>query len=148
MTDLPKLTPSQREPLFALVRFQEQQGQEITFAIASGWEVEIAPWHDRDKVIIKLPKETITVWYENGCISLSERSMGPGNLGYSITTFLLCQEALDYYDWMRKPRLLRGITEFFDKFLSHNIIAGTIAGAIGGAISAILAYMILKALGY
>lgn len=139
MTDLPKLTLPQGKSLLALVKFQEQQGKEIIFSVLGGWESEITPWDDIEQIVAKPSSETITIWSERGYISLGERGVG---MGSSLPTLVLCQEALDYCDWVRKPSWLRWLIGQKDAWSSES------KGVIAGVVSAILTLLIAKWLGF
>lgn len=136
-----ELTSGQREPLFQLVRHQQKSKTEVIFAVSGGWDLEITPWSERTSKITHIPKETLEVWTESNYITASEREIGGGPLASSILTFALRQEALEYENFMRKPRLIRGIVRLWGKLAED--IPSLVWGVVGGTMTVI----ILKLLG-
>jgi hypothetical protein len=116
----PRLTPAQSEPLLAMVDHQRARGEEITFnhyqdrILASG-AASADPSAAPQASIADVSQMVFAVWRERGYVVPVESA---GALGTTVRDFILTQEALDYADRMRKPRLVRGCLDMLDDWKS------------------------------
>lgn len=142
------LTVGQHEPLFQLVRHQQECKQEIVFALGQGWEVEVQSWDKRttnDEPIVRVPREIFELWREYNYVTTSERGVGGGSLGYEVSTFMLNKKALDYESFMRKPRIIRGMIKLWQGLVED--VPSLVWGIIGGVVSAVITVMASNWLG-
>ena len=140
-----ELTTGQRMPLFKLVRYQQESNHEIVFSVGQGWDIEIKSWDKRtteEPPIIKMPKEIFELWKECGYIAFSERGLGGGSFAYSVPTFVLKQEALDYESFMRKPGVIRSIIKLWQGLIED--VPSLVWGIVGGVGSAVITIIVLN----
>jgi len=133
-----ELTKAQREPLFELVRFQQDLKQEPVFHVSGGGEVRIFPnrYCRPEQAIVEIPREIVEMWADAEYVSLSQRTMGGSVLSYTPTTFILRQEAIAYADWMSKPGAVRAVFSLWDKLVED--VPSLVWGLIGGVGSSVV----------
>lgn len=158
-----KLTDAQKEPLFALVRHQRQVGEDVVFAWWCGVDqvARIGPFEsdlqfepfspsdlhyvgpdDRPRresvvVIAKTPIEVIDLWHDKGHVNPGKMEISMCD-GPSVSTFILCQEALDYESRMRKPWLVRNLLDVMDAW------ATDLRALIVAVVAAVLTTIVLN----
>lgn len=150
------LTPTQQDPLLAMVRFQRQQGQDIDFtiplgALAINYESEFR---------ITPPQHAREAWQEHGYVIITEGKMyrkvapgedeaedeGPYYISSEALIVTLTQKALDYERWMRKPRWKRWLLKQVEQLSAE--IRAAIISLVTALITSIITVWILRLLGF
>lgn len=146
--DVDLLTPTQRDPLLAMVRFQRQQGQDIHFtsplgALAISYKDKfhtMAPYHARE------------LWEKQNYIVVSQGQMywpDPEEEGWERSQpaliLTLTQKAIDYERWLRKPTWQRWLIKQARAISSE--IRAAIFSLITALITSVLTLLVLKWLG-
>jgi len=72
--------------------------------------------------------------------------LGGGSLAYSVQTFVLKKEALDYEIFMHKPKLIRDIIQLWQGLIED--VPSLVWGIVGGVGSAVITIIVLKWLGF
>jgi hypothetical protein len=116
----PRLTTAQSEPLLTIVDYQRVKGKELAFTHYEG-RIQASRTISGDPVavtqapIAEVSQMVFAVWRERGYVIPVESA---GVSGTTIRDFVLTQEALDYVERMRKPKLIRGFLDMLDNWKS------------------------------
>lgn len=142
------LTPTQRDPLLAMVRFQRQQGQDIGFTIPLG-SLFI---NYKNKFHVMPPKHARELWEKQGYVFISEGKMSwpdPEEEGWERSQpaliLTLTQKAFAYERWLRKPTWQRWLIKQANALSSE--IRAAVISLVVSVIAAVLTVFILKWLG-
>jgi hypothetical protein len=116
----PGLTTAQSEPLLAIADYQRAKGKELAFThyagrIQASRTVSGDPIAATQASIAEVSQMVFAVWYERGYVVPVESASGSGT---TTRDFVLTQEALDYVERMRKPKLIRGFLDMLDDWKS------------------------------
>lgn len=105
-----QLTKAQRDPLFELVRLQQDLNQESRFFAIGDRELLILPEaYLPPEQAIRIPREMLDLWAAAKYISLSEQAVSGPPRSSDVLTFILRQEAIDYADRMSQDYVVRTI---------------------------------------
>jgi hypothetical protein len=115
----PRLTTAQSELLLAIVDYQRAEGRELAFTHYEG-RIQASRTVSGDSIATQEPFPEVSpmifaVWHERDFVVPVESTSG---LGTTTRDFVLTQEALDYADRIRKPRLVRDFLDMFDTWQS------------------------------
>jgi len=116
----PRLTTAQSEPLLAIVDYQRAKGKELAFThyegrVQASRTVSGDPIPAIQALVAEVSQMVFAVWRERGYVVPVE---SVGVSGTTIRDFVLTQEALDYVERMRKPKLIRGFLDMLDSWKS------------------------------
>jgi hypothetical protein len=116
----PKLTTAQSAPLLNVVEYQRAKGEELVFTHSGDRILASRTESGKDVALSETPIAEVSqpifvVWQERDCVVPIESAVASGP---TIRDFVLTQEALDYANRMRKPRLVRWFLGILDDWRS------------------------------
>lgn len=138
MTTITQLTPSQREALFTLVRYQKRHKKEIAFFGPLSGSIKLKAMDMDDEVLTEVQAPTIEIWEKCHYVS-SSSSHGSVIPAVSL---VLRQEAFDYASFMSKPAPLRLLIRFW------NWMVADMPAFLWGILGAIIIQVISNLLGF
>lgn len=114
-----KLTDTQRKPLFALVRFQKQKGEEVVFdaVFQTPFPLQpgkIVPRGSDEAIITDFFSEVAAVWHRLGYVVSGGNYVRNSENNEVQRSIILCQKALDYESRMRKIWPVRKLLDMWD----------------------------------
>jgi hypothetical protein len=139
----PRLTSAQSQALLAIVDYQRVRGREITFnhyqdRIHASGAASAGSSAAPQASIADVSQMVFAVWRERGYVVPIESADVHGT---TVRDFVLTQEALDYAERMRKPRLVRGCLDMLDDWKSD------LRTAVLATVFTILTNVVLNLLG-
>ncbi|MCB0207733.1 MAG: hypothetical protein KDJ52_00295 [Anaerolineae bacterium] len=139
-----ELSSNQRDPLFALVKYQQQQGHDVVFAYVNG---EISPKDQINHAITTADDTLVGLWSEDEYIYIHHYPAQEfDRIIMSATVLLrLKANALEYYAWLQKPSWQRWLIKEKESWGSPSKNA-LVSGVIS-VVSAVLTVLLLKMLG-